>query len=134
MKKILPALTLIVTLVACNAPLNSELPDYLKQLAVYREGDGIFIYFVLADKAGQMTTCDGDVSIAVRASRYGSDEELKLFDKNIQVKKESFVKGKVGAGAFQHEAVLCPIGRISFQSFTYEAGSLKEANFRGKVI
>jgi len=127
-------LLLIIFLVfGCNPSLNSNSPDYLKQFTVYKDGDGIAIYFILADSSGQMTTCDGEAIISIRASHYDYKGELKLYDSGYPVRKDRFIKTKVGMGPFQHEAILYTLGRISFRSFPYNIESLKEKNWKGKV-
>lgn len=124
---------MLILAIACDLTLNSNPPDYLKQFTVYKEGDGIFAYFILADSSGQMTTCDGKASIAIRATHYNYAGELKLFDWTLEVKRDKFVKSKIGIGAFQQEVIAFPIGRIPFRSFKYDADGLKEKNWKGKV-
>ena len=46
---------------ACT--LNDNWPAYIKDVVAYKEGDGIFIYFVLADSAGAMTTASGEAKV-----------------------------------------------------------------------
>jgi hypothetical protein len=138
---------------------NANPPDYLKKLTVYKEGDGLIIYFILVDRNGQMTTCDGEASIEIRhvptdwdeienalnkyaesiglhpkyLSEYGRRQALEkaekiLLSRNYPIKKENFIKTKIGQGSFQQDAILCSFGRISYSSIGYG-----EKNQKGKV-
>ena len=117
----------------CNPLLNSNPPDYLKQFTAYKEGDGIVVYFILADSSGQMTTCDGEATISIRASHYDYKGELKLFECGYPVRKENFVKTKIGMGMLERDAIVYSLGRISFQSFRYDAQGMKEKNWKGII-
>lgn len=64
--RLLTLIFLICFMPACSERRNTNLPDYLKTLAAYKEGDGLIIYFILADRNGQMTTCDGEATIEIR--------------------------------------------------------------------
>src|SRR5512136_2664626 len=66
MKRILFLMLAMAILGGCS--MNTNPPDYIKQFTVYKEGDGIIIYFILADKSGQMTTYDGEATIEVRTT------------------------------------------------------------------
>jgi hypothetical protein len=127
------ALLLALMLCGCNLSLNSDPPEYIKQFSAYKEGDGLMMYFVLADASGNMTTHDGQGLVEIRASHYDSRDELRLLDIKFEVKKEKFRRADVGMGAFKHEVILFPIGRVSFQSFNYTVDDLKEGNWKGKV-
>jgi len=135
MKKLtLVAIVLGLLLVnGCNISLNSNPPDYLKQFTVYKEGDGIIVYFVLADKDGQMTTSDGEATLSFVATHYDYPKEIRLLDYSYPVRKENFVRAKIGRGPFEQEVIMFSIGRIHFQSFRYDFEALKEKNWKGKV-
>ena len=47
-----------------------------------------------------------------------SERHLSLFSKRKIVQKSSFRRVKAGLGAFEHERILFPIGRISYSSFS----------------
>lgn len=113
----------ILFIFGCNnlnkSPLNENPPDYIKSVNVYKEGsEGIMIYFILADASGAMTTSDGSVTLTIVPEDrdcwacYGD-----LYNMSYTVKKTNFQKAKVGIGAFEHEVILCSIGRIPYSSF-----------------
>ncbi|MGB9678261.1 MAG: hypothetical protein ACPLZ9_06560 [Candidatus Ratteibacteria bacterium] len=72
-----------------------------------------------------MTTSDGWVTLTISEihSEWSSlksdfvDTEITLYSSSFEVKKNNFQKTKVGVGAFEHEVILCPIGRIDYSSF-----------------
>ncbi|MGA2315575.1 MAG: hypothetical protein ABSG71_04250 [Thermodesulfobacteriota bacterium] len=64
--RLLTLIFLLCFMPACSERRNTNPPDYLKNLAAYKEGDGLIIYFILADRNGQMTTCDGEATIEIR--------------------------------------------------------------------
>ena len=113
----------LLVISGCNhlnkSPLNENPPDYIKSVNVYKEGsEGIMIYFILADASGAMTTSDGSVTLTIVPedhdcwANYGD-----LYTMSYNVKKTNFQKAKVGVGAFEHEVILCSIGRIPYSSF-----------------
>lgn len=133
MKLFRSIIMILLVLTGCDISLNSKAPDYLKQFTAYKEGDGIVVYFILADSSGQMTTCDGEATISIRASHYDYKGELKLFDCGYPVRKENFVKTKIGMGMLERDAIVYSLGRISFQSFRYDAQGMKEKNWKGII-
>jgi len=80
MKKIILALMAIVVLGACSLP-NTNPPEYIKQFTVYKEGDGLVIYFILADSSGQMTTCDGEAVLIIKKLPSDFDEIQEAYEK-----------------------------------------------------
>ena len=109
------------------AQLNDNPPEYVKDVVAYKEGsEGLMIYFILADASGAMTTSDGKVTLTIYEtdiewSFWRSEfieTEVKLYSASFNVKKQDFRKTKVGIGAFEHEVILCPVGRIEYSSFT----------------
>lgn len=78
---LLTLIFLICFIPACSDQHNTNPPEYLKQLTVYKEGDGLVIYFILADRNGQMTTCDGEVSMEIRHVPTDWDEIKDALDK-----------------------------------------------------
>ena len=141
---------------------NANPPDYLKKLTVYKEGDGLIIYFILADRDGQMTTCDGEASIEIRhvptdwdeienaldkyaesiglhpkyLSEYGRRQALEkaekiLLSRKYPIKKENFIKTKIGQAPFQQDAILYSFGRIPYDSIGYD---LKNQKGKAKLI
>jgi hypothetical protein len=86
------------------------------------------VYFILADATGAMTTSPGKVTVAISENRhprsnYGegspSDYEVTLlYSTSVSVNHSDFVRTKIGLGAFAHDAIICPIGRIKYASFS----------------
>lgn len=94
--------------------LPDEPPEYIKDVVAYREGPGIVVYFILADKYGQMTTANGNYTIEIIQ---GANT---LYKKTQRIRKQSFVKAKAGMGPFEHEVIACYVGRIAYdQMDTY---------------
>jgi len=119
------------------AQLNSNPPEYVKNVAAYKEGsDGLVVYFILADASGAMTTSDGEVTLTIFETHnefsyttyeiINRDEEL--FMASLNVKKADFYKTKVGMGAFEHDAIIFSFGRIPYSAFLR-----KPSEMSGKV-
>lgn len=129
-------LAVLVTLTFTSCSLNSNPPDYLKQFAVYKEGDGVVLYFILADKDGQMTTGDGHAELTISSTHQDYRYELSRYrTEAITIKKEDFVKTDIGMGPFEQKAIIYPFGGISFQGFQrYEgADSLYRRDWKARV-
>jgi len=144
MKKIISlvmvVLMFVVLLSGCG--LNTNPPEYMKDVVVYNEGsDGIVVYFVLADETGEMTTADGTVYLYIYqtvpngtidiSSEYWRlcDYDEKIYETNgIDIKSTDFKKVTVGEGAFEHEVILFSFGRIPYSKF-----SEYPSEIRGKV-
>lgn len=125
---------LLVGLMSCNFFLNTNPPEYVKTLAVYKEGpDGIVAYFVLADSAGQITTSDGVASIKVLATHPRYNGELILLNRTVQVARNEFRKTKAGVGLFERDIVCYSLGRISYDSFEYKMDRIISQGWEGKV-
>ena len=75
-----------------------------------------------SDDSGAMTTSDGKVYLTISETHSewsGSDfVEIKdeLYSASFNVVKTDFQKTKVGLGAFEHEVILCSLGRIAYSS------------------
>jgi hypothetical protein len=118
------ALSLIV-LQSCG-PSNTNNPDYIKDLAIYREGEGgIFIYLVLADKAGQPTASKGRLYYAI------SYDNRVLESMVVKVNTSDFKKTEVGMGPYKRETILLPIGRFTYNELLYSSPD-KSINLKGK--
>jgi hypothetical protein len=134
------ALMILVVLMmtSCDLmPLNDAPPSYIKQVTTYKEGsDGIMIYIVLAASNGAMTTSDGEMILEIvevknhyDIYRGMSKSRKVLYSAVREVSKKEFIKKKVGIGAFEHEIIMYPIGRLSYQYF-----SEKPSELTGEVI
>lgn len=94
-------------------------PTYIKQVVAYKEGERAFtIYFILADQAGQMTTSDGQVTLEIR------DDSNVLYTRTLSIVRKDFQKGTKGVGAFATDAIVYSFGRISYDTFDRQPGSL----------
>lgn len=128
---------LVLLFISGCGQLNDNPPDYVKSVTAYKEGaEGLMIYFILADASGAMTTSDGKVSLTISETRreWSSwrsgfiETEEELYSIAFSVKKTDFRKTKVGMGAFEHEVILYPIGRVTYSSFRR-----KPSEMTGKV-
>ncbi len=117
---------LIISLISGCTRLNDNPPTYIKSIVAYKEGaDGFMIYFVLADSSGAMTTASGTARLDICEIRkellpwnnVSTDEEIKLYSVVFNIKNTDFKKTKIGANAFEREAILYPVGRISYSMF-----------------
>jgi len=94
--------------------------DYVKDVTAYPEGDGIVVYFILADATGQMVKAKGHGSLNVylittRWEGYNLvDKETLLFKDDFEVQLSDFVQTTVGLGSFEHDALILPYGRLSY--------------------
>lgn len=91
---------------------SGPLPDYIKDVVAYREGDGFVVYVVLADSAGREIAADGVVSITVHAANYQYDEQG--FWDSKKVTATDFRASLVGVGAFERGRVLWSYPRLRF--------------------
>lgn len=106
-----------VLLSGCGLSMNTNTPSYVKDVAAYKEGsDGIVVYFVLADRAGQPTAAEGNVILNIYESAgYGEDESRQLLHTmNGRVGIKEFQRTQVGLGAFKRDVVLCSFGRLTY--------------------
>jgi len=101
-------------------------PDYIKDVVAYKEGsEGIFIYFVLADKNGYEIAEEGNLSLFIEETSHKFDlGTLRLDDVNnvlfkgtLEVKLNSFRRSKVGIGSLSSERLIASIGRITYDEF-----------------
>jgi hypothetical protein len=108
--------------------LNSNIPDYIKTVAAYKEGsDGIVVYFILADANGEVTTADGMAWVYFTDESSGHRRDIH--EVKAKVTKSDFRLTKVGQGAFERDAILYSFGRIKYSDFlVYPKGRF------GKVI
>jgi len=88
--------------------------DYIKDVAAYQEGDGIVVYFILADANGKMIAADGK-KVSLRIT--DSDSQELYSTSKMYVTKKMFYKTTRGRGAFEEDVLLCTFGRIKFDSF-----------------
>jgi hypothetical protein len=115
---------------------NTNPAEYVKDVVAYNEGsDGIMIYFVLSDANGQMTSAEGvfDLVINQTVTDYSgyspSTKEYELLSSRIEAHLDQFQSTTIGMGAFEHKALLYPIGRISYSQFKYRV----EQHANGKI-
>jgi len=124
-KEIFSLLGLISIIALCGclgSSLNNAPPEYIKSVSAIKEGDGLQIYFILADKNGQETTSTGFFEYEIKDS---NGRRLVYHSRNIQA--SDFQKVKLGVGAFEHEGIILNAGRIPYSE-------IKPTTFSGKVI
>ena len=124
---ILILVCMIILVSGCT--YNQSPPDYIKDIAAYKEGsDGIFIYFVLADNNGQMTTANGKVRLIIQETPdFSFDTTPKskvLLDRTVNILHSDFQKGKAGMGAFEHDILAYSIGRIAYKQLDQKPSSM----------
>lgn len=112
--RLLAVLGALLAMIGCGClgggGLPTEPPAYIDNVYAAEAGaDGITIYYILADANGQQTTSDGYVNIKI------SDKSGTLFTGGKNVTASEFGKYKVGQGAFEHEAILQNIGRLTLR-------------------
>src|SRR5262245_59143627 len=54
--------------------LNTNPPAYMKDVMAYKEGDGLVVYFTLADASGALTRAEGFITVTVREEGFRSEE------------------------------------------------------------
>jgi hypothetical protein len=112
LKELVVVLGLLVVLAASGcigSSLNSNPPDYVKTVSATKDGPGLQIYFILADKSGAMTTADG--KFVIEMTQKGNT----IYKSNpINVTKGTFEQRSVGMGNFAHDVVMYLVGRIPF--------------------
>lgn len=99
---------LVAILAACGclgSSLNNNPPDHIKDVSVIKEASGYQAYFILADKAGQETTSDGQFKIKI-------SQGSGWYSLSNNVTASKFQKVKLGIGAFEHEGIIYNIGLI----------------------
>jgi hypothetical protein len=98
--------------------------EYLKDVAAYKEGDGVAVYIILAAKDGHQVSSDGYLTVSVRASGtyayYGGQlsYDRQVYWRGDMVSESSFTTSTVGVGAFAHEALILSLGRITWDQLT----------------
>jgi len=107
-KELVCFIGMIAILAMCGcvgSSLNSNPPDHIKDISVIKEASGYQAYFILADKAGQETTSDGQFKI-----KFSQDGGWYSLTNNVTAAK--FQKVKLGMGALEHEGIIYNIGLI----------------------
>ena len=107
---------------------NTNIPEYVKNISIYKEGDGIVFYFVLADNNGQPTAYGGWVLYELTCGLKRADEVPVLWGIK-RVEKSDFHKTTIGLGGFKRDTILYSFGR--FSNYTLES---KIKNHREKTI
>jgi predicted Zn finger-like uncharacterized protein len=107
---------------------NTNLPDYIKDIVVYKEGDGIIFYFVLADKEGQPTAFDGWIIYRLTC---GLEESynIPVMQDIKKVTTYDFNKAKIGRGAFETDTILFSFERIPYYTLR---SNIKEYGEKGR--
>jgi hypothetical protein len=126
-KSLIRILLFAAMLLSVTSCFNNTNPaEYVKDVVAYNEGsDGIVIYFVLSDVNGQMTSSEGvfDLVISKTVTDYSGyspkTQEYELLSSRIEAHLSQFQSATIGMGAFEHKALLYPIGRISYSQFKY---------------
>jgi len=100
----------VVALSGCvGNSLNSSPPDYIKTISAVQDGQGLQIYFILADKSSAMTTSDGKFVLKMT-----QDGRTIYQSRLVNVTKSDFAQRSVGMGNFAHDVVMDYVGRIAY--------------------
>lgn len=108
-------------------PPRASDPAYVKDVAAYTEGsDGLVVYFVLADAAGQEIAAEGKVNLTIfntdsewnAARSEFVDTEERLLSVQLSLTASDFFKTEVGTGAFERTRLICSFGRIPYSRFS----------------
>ena len=123
MQKALLFIPVISLFIFSACSLNDNPAAYIKDVVAYKEGDGVFVYFILADSTGAMTTSAGEATVRIIETRKDyskfqpTETERELYKKIVNVEKSYFIKTKVGRGAFSRKVILFAVGRIPDSDF-----------------
>lgn len=109
---IVACLLAAIALCGCiGSSLNSAPPDYIKTISAVKDGNGLQLYFILADKSGAMTTADGNFTLRVT-----QDGRTLYQSYPVNVTKNDFQKRSVGMGNFAHDVVMHFVGRLPYEN------------------
>jgi hypothetical protein len=100
----------VIALSGCvGNSLNSAPADYVKTVSAVKDGEGFQIYFILADKNGDMTTSDGSYVLNIMQNKGTLFETVPA-----NLTKGDFEKRSVGMGNFAHDVILHLVGRLPY--------------------
>jgi len=89
-------------------------PSYIKDVVAYQEGDGIVVYFIMADEYGGMTRAKGDMTLCIYQEDMLTGGQRLVYKDQVKVVPSFFCQDTVGMGSFAHEVLMLYYGRISF--------------------
>jgi hypothetical protein len=92
---------------AITMGLKTSPPAYIKNVVVYKEGDGLVIYLTMADARGALTRAEGMLTVSIQQDR------LPIWTHTYSVRRSDFRATTVGLGAFERPTLLYSLGRIS---------------------
>lgn len=96
------------------ATVPTTTADYIKSAVMYREGDGVVIYFIVADEHGRMTTASGSAALQL------TDDKAGVYAVVKDIEEDDFYETTLGQGAFEREALVYSFGRIPFDKMKWE--------------
>ncbi|MGE5580219.1 MAG: hypothetical protein ACM3WU_09275 [Bacillota bacterium] len=109
----------LLALASVSCSNNTKPPSYIKELVTYEEGDGLIVYFILADENGEMTGCDGAATIKI-TQEYTDwvgwdlvERTVTVYEKSRTVEAGDFKKATAGLGAFEHDIYAYFWGRVA---------------------
>lgn len=85
-------------------------------MAIYHEGDGIEIYFVLADEQGRPTAANGIFWLRLTLKDAWESQIIWLQSK---VKISDFKRTHIGIGPYERESTILSIGRFSYDELNH---------------
>lgn len=116
MPRVLLCVLVLVLLAGCGGNPTAP-PAYIKDVHLQQEGgDGVLIYFTLADSSGAYTAADGRVLLRLEETPFDKPTRPVL-SQIYDVTAQDFTPTKVGQGAFEHEVLLWSTGRIPYSKF-----------------
>jgi hypothetical protein len=111
--RVILIILLFINLVSCG-PSNTNDPNYIKELAIYNEGDdGFIVYLILADKLGSPTAKNGVVWLLL------SVDDCIVLSIKAKIKASDFEETKIGLGPYKREAIILPFGRFSYNNLLH---------------
>ncbi len=100
-------------------------PTYIKTVAAYPEGDGMYAYIVLVCSDGRECKADGLVSVVFYEQTLGFDAQAGAVTEYsmvhatpvTEVSRSDFTRTTVGVGEFEHEVLMLGLGHFSYSDF-----------------
>jgi len=102
-------------------------PEKISNFIVISDNNMIYSYFSLKDENGRFTSASGNAHIMIfqDISDITEDSIKLIWDKNIQVAKKDFIRGKLGGGVTKKYAIICPLFKIRKKDISYTTKSVK---------
>jgi len=89
-------------------------PAYIKEVVAYPEGDGLVVYFIMADKDGEMTKAKGHITVRIyqEVVTLSGTHDVKVYQRGRDITFSDFEWATVGMGPFTRRVLLMDWGYI----------------------